>query len=49
MEELFSGIANFGFPIVLCMYLLIRIEGKMEKLSEAISELTKTIHTMNDC
>jgi hypothetical protein len=43
MEELFNQIANFGFPIVLSVYLLVRVEGKLEKLSESINELSKTI------
>lgn len=43
MEDLLPQIANFGFPIVLSMYLLIRIEGKLEVLSTAISDLTKAI------
>lgn len=42
-NELLSLIANFGFPALLCMYLLIRVEGKLDKLSAAIIELNKTI------
>jgi hypothetical protein len=43
METLLPQIANFGFPVVLCMYLLIRIEGKLEVLTGAINELSKVI------
>lgn len=43
MEELISQIGNFGFPIVLSMYLLIRIEGKMEQLSTSIIKLTSVL------
>ncbi|MBU5427899.1 YvrJ family protein [Tissierella pigra] len=43
MEEIYSGIANLGFPIVLSIYLLVRIEGKLNQLSESITELSKTI------
>lgn len=43
MQELLPQIANFGFPVVLSMYLLVRIEGKLEHLSGAISELTRAI------
>ncbi|WP_353095984.1 YvrJ family protein [Tissierella praeacuta] len=43
MEEIYSGIANLGFPIVLSIYLLVRIEGKLNQLSESIIELSKTI------
>lgn len=48
MEELFSSITNLGFPIVLSMFLLMRIETKLDKLSEAINELNKTIVSMSD-
>ncbi len=47
MEEIISQIANFGFPIVLSVYLLVRVEGKLEKLTESISELSKTIASMD--
>lgn len=46
MEEILSGIGNFGFPIVLSMYLLIRIEGKMDKLSETITKLGSAIEKL---
>lgn len=43
MEELLSQIGNFGFPIILSMYLLIRIEGKMEGLSISITHLSTVL------
>ncbi|SKA75670.1 YvrJ protein family protein [Caloramator quimbayensis] len=43
MEEMLKEIANFGFPIVLSVYLLVRVEGKLEKLTESINELSKAI------
>ncbi|MEG0086409.1 MAG: YvrJ family protein [Niameybacter sp.] len=43
MEELLSQIGNFGFPIILSMYLLIRIEDKMEKLSVSIAHLSNVL------
>lgn len=43
MEEIYSNIANLGFPIVISIYLLVRIEGKLNQLSESINELSKTI------
>jgi hypothetical protein len=46
MEEIYSGIANLGFPIVLSIYLLVRIEGKLNQLSESIIELSKTISNL---
>lgn len=46
MEEMFKNIANLGFPIVVSVYLLIRIEAKLERLTESINELSKTIAAM---
>ncbi|MDR7869638.1 MAG: YvrJ family protein [Tissierellaceae bacterium] len=43
MEEIYSGIANLGFPIAISIYLLVRIEGKLNQLSESIVELSKVI------
>lgn len=42
-EELVSQIANIGFPIVLSMYLLMRIETKMEELTKCIGKLTSVL------
>ncbi len=43
MEEMFAGIGNLGFPIVISIYLLVRIEGKLNDLTASITELSKTI------
>jgi len=43
MEQLLNYAANFGFPMVICIYLLVRIEGKLEQLSGCINELSKVI------
>lgn len=47
MEELLHGVANFGFPIIVSAYLLIRMETKMENLQKAIVELSHTIKHVN--
>ncbi len=47
MEDLLPQIANIGFPVVLSMYLLVRIEGKLEVLTGAINELSKVIAGSN--
>ena len=36
-------LGNFGFPILLSIYLLIRFEVKIDKLSESINKLTDII------
>ena len=46
MEELYTSIANLGFPIAVSVYLLVRIEGKLNVLTDSINELTKAIITL---
>lgn len=43
MEDMYASIANLGFPIVISIYLLVRIEGKLNQLSQSIIELSNTI------
>lgn len=43
MEELLMQIGNVGFPIVLSMYLLVRVESKMEQLTVSIQKLTAVL------
>ena len=42
-NDFLTIIANVGFPIALSMYLLVRIEGKLQTLSDSINELSKNI------
>jgi len=46
MEEIYTQIANLGFPIAVSVFLLVRIEGKLNKLTESINELSKVIAAM---
>jgi hypothetical protein len=46
MEDLLNVVGNVGFPIAVAAYLLIRIEGKLNELSSAISGLREAIITM---
>ncbi|NPV27908.1 MAG: YvrJ family protein [Firmicutes bacterium] len=39
MEELVGQVANVGFPIVISIYLLVRIEKKLDDLTVAITQL----------
>lgn len=43
MENLIGNIANLGFPIVISMYLLVRIEEKLDTLSKTINILSENI------
>ena len=45
-SDLQTLIASVGFPIALSMYLLVRIEGKLQTLSDSINELSKNIISM---
>lgn len=46
MEEIVNMIGNFGFPIAVAGYLLIRIEAKLTQLTDSIHELTTAIKSM---
>lgn len=46
MEDIYSAIANLGFPIVISIYLLVRIENRLGHLSQSILELSKSISTI---
>ena len=43
MEQWIPLIGEIGFPIVITMYLLLRIEQKIEALSTSIAELNSSI------
>lgn len=46
MEELITIIGNFGFPIAITVYLLVRIESKLSQLTDSIHDLTTAIKSM---
>jgi len=43
MEEWLGLIGNVGFPIAVAGYLLVRMEAKLDKLTEAISGLSTIV------
>ena len=43
MEELLIQVGNYGFPILITIYLLMRMESKLTNLTESITELSKNI------
>lgn len=43
MDEVLKQIANLGFPIVVSVYLLVRIENKLDRLTESINTLAQTL------
>lgn len=46
MEELLMQIGNYGFPMAISVYLLIRFEGKIANLTQSIYQLAKVIETL---
>jgi hypothetical protein len=48
MDNIVAMVGNLGFPIVVSIYLLIRIEAKLDTLSESINELSTTINSINN-
>jgi hypothetical protein len=47
MEQMLLQISNFGFPIVVSAYLLIRIEKRLCDLSKNITDLTRAIDLLS--
>jgi len=43
LEELAPVIANLGFPIVVALYLLMRVEKKLDQLGASVEDVLKTI------
>lgn len=43
MEQILSYTANYGFAMVISIYLLVRIEGKLEQLAGVINDLARVI------
>ena len=46
--DLMQLVANLGFPAIVTMYLLVRIEGKLENLSISINSLCSNISELNN-
>ncbi|MFR6019210.1 MAG: YvrJ family protein [Paraclostridium sordellii] len=46
--DLMQLVSNLGFSAIVTMYLLIRIEGKLENLSTSINSLSSNINELNN-
>ncbi len=44
--DLLTMIGNVGFPIAVSVYLLVRVEGKLEILSTSINNLSNVINRL---
>ena len=42
-ERLLSAAVDYGFPMLVSSYLLVRMEGRIEKLSANIESLTRVL------
>ena len=42
-DRLLSAAADYGFPILISSYLLVRMEGRIEKLSANIESLARVL------
>lgn len=47
MEALLQSIGNYGFPIIVSAYLLVRIEAKLDQLTKSITELRSALLMSN--
>jgi hypothetical protein len=43
MEEFFKSISNYGFPIVVAGYMLLKMQNTVDTLGENIKDLTNKI------
>ena len=46
MEIIETLIANVGFPVAVSIYLLIRLESKLETLTDSINKLSNNIFNL---
>ena len=46
MDEWLTAVANVGFPIVITLYLIVRIEAKLDVLTAAINGLTNKLEAI---
>ena len=48
MEEFLKAISNYGFPIVVAGYLLLRMERRIADLASAIAENTNMTRSLKE-
>lgn len=41
INQIITMMGNFGFPVVIAVYLLLRFEKKIEELTEKINDIKK--------
>ena len=45
LDQMLTAAANYGFPMLVSCYLLVRMENKIDQLSANIDALTRVIAT----
>lgn len=48
MQDFFSVISNFGFPVAVASYLLFRFEKKLETLEKTNNELVTEVRQLKE-
>lgn len=48
MNEWIAFVSNVGFPVTITLYLLVRIEAKLEQLTTSIAQLAQSIHSVKE-
>ncbi|MDR9756669.1 MAG: YvrJ family protein [Thermacetogeniaceae bacterium] len=43
MEEIWMQVGNYGFPMLVAIYLLVRLEHKLDALTAAITRLEQSL------
>jgi len=46
MEQMLSLVSNMGFPIVVSIYLLVRVESRIQELARSINELAQAVASL---
>lgn len=46
MDTFMGLVGNVGFPIAVSVYLLVRVEAKLESLTNSINELSNVINNI---
>lgn len=44
MPDFWVQLGNYGFPIIVSIYLLMRMEAKLDQLNQTIGELKEAIY-----
>lgn len=48
MKEIFDILSNFGFPVAVATYLLVRMEQRMKALEDVINKLSDKIDMLKE-